>query len=543
MGDFLNKIKQFVIQYKYTLISLVLLCVMALKASSAIIYDIPLFTTFYIINALSFILLIHVLSKIKYSLIPTILLGILIAFNAYFAFLYGSIMGVGGLTSILETHKEEAISMIGNELFYGLIIFGIAIFLTLKCRTELAKSKISLKISLSLLIIYTFLVLPVAIGARIKINIEGNLFRLNPTYIGQLRVNQHAPFLYGNIASIIGYIEEQRKIRGYAKNTERYLPKGVSFNESKQRPLKIFFVIGESSTRDHYSLYGYSKKTTPFLDSMYQNTSSLNKYNGIAPAAMTPVVLEFSLSFSTRGYENIFYEQKNMMELATMAGYESFWISSLSKTGYFKNGIAYIAGCATHTYFHHTEDLKIGDDLELVEKVWRLYDKDKTQLFVLHLTGSHLDYKDRIDDRDRLALPGKDDVLQNYDRSIHHTDRVLREVYKLVEKDSLSIMYYMADHGEIIGRGHGLWANGARQYRVPLLTIHKGYPMDSIMQKYIDPETNLLNISNTIYMLGEAMGYDISQENVEHAVEDGKYILQLSDGKIRPYTELKEELN
>lgn len=542
MSDFLNKIKQFVIRYKYTLVSIFLLCIMAFKASTGLMFEAPLFTFFYLLNVAVLIILIHILSKIKYTLIPTILLSIVIAFNAYFAFMYNSVMGMGAIASIFETNMDEAISMAGGNLFAGIVIFGCSIFLTLMMRKELSKSSLTLRKTLIFLSFYLLVILPVAIGARIKINIEGKVFRRDPIFMGQKRINQHAPFLFGNIASVVAYGEEIAKMISFLDHP-RVTPEGIVWNEQKERPRKIFLIIGESATRDYYSLYGYDQPTSPVLDSIYRNTSKLHYYKGIASAAMTRVAVQHMLSFSTVFDSSPFFEQKHLIDMANMAGYETIWISSVPKLGFYQNHIGYMASSASYATFHSAEDVMTNDDLNLVPKVERLFKDEENQLFILHLNGSHFSYKDKFDDIDRMAFPGEDTGERNYNRSLHHTDRVVGAVCEIAQRDSSSLVYYVSDHGEIVGKGHGLWLGGAIQYRTPMVTINNGsFHVDSIMHRYMEPETSRISNSSLIYILSECLGYDVPQRYVDKAIEDGKSVLQIVNNSISRYSDLSEDI-
>ena len=51
--------------------------------------------------------------------------------------------------------------------------------------------------------------------------------------------------------------------------------------------------------------------------------------------------------------------------------------------------------------------------------------------FVIHLTGNHLSYKDNNDDEYTQALPNDDD----YDRSVHHVDNLLKQIIAEAEKE------------------------------------------------------------------------------------------------------------
>ena len=110
-----------------------------------------------------------------------------------------------------------------------------------------------------------------------------------------------------------------------------------------------------------------------------------------------------------------------------------------------------------------------------------------------------------------------------------------------MQKDSTALFFHFSDHGEIIGRGHGPWKNGIAQFDIPLITINKNAGIiDSIMPKYIEPETGTINNTNTIFIIAEMMGYHIPQKYVDKAIHDGKYVRH-ADQSYSAYKDVKEK--
>lgn len=65
-----------------------------------------------------------------------------------------------------------------------------------------------------------------------------------------------------------------------------------------------------------------------------------------------------------------------------------------------------------------------------------------------------------------------DDVVVDYNRTIHHTDRVLEALYNTVKDDKSSVIAYFSDHGEIIGKGHGFLDEGTEWFEIQMITIY-----------------------------------------------------------------------
>lgn len=135
--------------------------------------------------------------------------------------------------------------------------------------------------------------------------------------------------MYSNFTTYLYYkVDYERSKRMLER--PRTIPVGVEL-EDKSESLyeKVFFVMGESSTASHYSLYGYDRPTTPFLDSLSSiENSPLKYYDAVAPACITTNAIRQILSFANPLNMDDFYKYKWITELANDVGYETIWISN-----------------------------------------------------------------------------------------------------------------------------------------------------------------------------------------------------------------------
>lgn len=108
-----------------------------------------------------------------------------------------------------------------------------------------------------------------------------------------------------------------------------------------------------------------------------------------------------------------------------------------------------------------------------------------------------------------------------------------------MKQDTSSVFYYFSDHAELVDNGgHGVLVLDKGLFDVPLVAVNNStIPIDSVMQRYIDPETQLINTSSSIYILSEMMGYDVSDEEVQKSISDGRYIFHV-DKNIYPYEQM-----
>ncbi len=485
-------------------------------------------------SALTLILILIILSKTKYTQVLTVILSFIIAFDAYFAYFFHNPLLMGSMASIWETNAREASGALENALFPAILLFSATLLLVFLAQKELKHIKISRKTTLLILFIYLGIFIPIVFTFVIKtMKGFGEEFKNKPLLVTQRITSSCMPLMYNDFITVVAYHYEMWQFKNY-KNDQRVLPEGIHLQTKKETPNKIFLVLGESSWQEHYSLYEYKISTTPFLDSLHHDKSvDFNYYNGISAAPITREAIRLSLSFSTPFAREPYFKEKNIIELANDAGYETIWISNQNKMGLYDSYVGYISSTAQSNYFPEN-DTFTSNDFDLINIVKSKYKTDKKQFFVIHLLGSHMPYEGMLDKIDKQGIPGDDnDVVVNYDRSIHHTDRMIQKIYQTVQQDKSYFILYFSDHGENIGLGHGFMGYGAHQFEIPYVTINKSTdPADSIVSQYIDKETRLLNSSNTVYILTEVLGYSVPEKSIKHAVSDGKYILHAD---LNPY--------
>lgn len=490
------------------------------------------------INSFLLLLIYNILSKVKYGKILVILFTFILCFDITFAVLYRSPISLGVMASIIETTWVESYSMLKGFWHIALFSLFLLLLFIFKSQKELKESILNKKKSFLIFITTSCLLFTYLYQTDIKGNeIERYNLKTLPLLTVQKSIYRRLPLFFNDLIVYLCYRQEMRAMEKFI-HAEKEIPDFLSFNEANDQPEKIFLIIGESSLRGSYSLYGYSLPTTPSLDSLSKlNNIEFTYYDAIAVAPLTREAIRLSLSFATPNYAMPFFTQKNIIDLANEVGYETIWISNQDKLGIYDNNIGYIASCAYDSYFL---DSKSRDDLELIKILESKLVKGKKQFIVLHMYGSHSWYGDRNDDIDKTALTNEinnDPTVLEYDRSIHHTDRFLKKVTDLMfQTDDKSILYYYSDHGEIVGKGHALYQKGGDQYEVPLIIINKdcNIQTDSIVKKYITPSLNAINTGNSIFILSEFLGYDVLENRVKDAIKEGEYIYDV-DGSAYLY--------
>lgn len=496
-------------------------------------------------NVLSVFVILNILSKLKYSFILFLLLVITCTVDLFFAFHYNNHILFGILASILETNWNEAIGVSMTMFPIWASIFIVCFVLLFFSKRELKEIKLSIKNSLILLATYFFLLISsffftiytASDGGRLYANFKTNSFGILSHFS-----KERSPLLYYIIFDLASYYTEMNSYKEY-KTTERTLPAGITIDKEKKQLERVYIVVGESASSKYFSLYGYPIKTTPFLDSIQQHTpQNIIKHEGLAPAALTREAIRLTLTYSTPRNINDFYKYKNIVELFNDEGFDSYWLSNQHRAGVYDTYVVMIAQKADYQRFRisHTEDFA------LVDAMLPLIDRTKKQVFFLHTMGSHMPYKDGADEVDIKSIQGENIVTQ-YIRTIHHTDRMLEKVYNIMANDSVpSAIFYYSDHGEIIGKGHGFDKNITtqemhNQFFVPVIAITndaaKDIVTDSSFQRYFDKEIQSISTQNIINIISESIGYYPNLDFVQQSIEDGRYIYHV-DTKCYYYKDL-----
>ncbi|WP_051690822.1 phosphoethanolamine transferase [Photorhabdus australis] len=184
---------------------------------------------------------------------------------------------------------------------------------------------------------------------------------------------------FNNSSAIVKAIYENQQIRKIASVN-------VKFNyiqEDKDIDTYIL-LIGESARRDHMSLYGYDKATTPTLDAMQKNMLIFNQ--AISPASVTILSVPISLSNITLyQLRDKSHYADNIISLAKDAGFNTTWISNQGRSGKSNSLITVIANIA--------ESQKWNEYIEYDEELLPYLDdalKQRGKKFiVMHIYGSH----------------------------------------------------------------------------------------------------------------------------------------------------------
>ena len=250
-------------------------------------------------------------------------------------------------------------------------------------------------------------------------------------------------------------------------------------------------VVGETSRRQNWSLFGYRRRTNPELEAL---AADLVRYRALSNATNTVLSLPMALTRATPETRDRIHSEKSIVTLLRQAGFETFWLSNQERPGLPSNPIYQIAAEAQHVSFHGEATAASGADPfdtnllgQLDAAVSALPANGKAVIF-LHMEGSHFSYKERYPPQFERFVSTSDlpaslsdpqrRLINQYDNSVAFTDHVLAGVLsRLTACDCQAAMLFFSDHGERLfdngagdsDFGHGFPEIARQEIEIPLL--------------------------------------------------------------------------
>lgn len=277
-------------------------------------------------------------------------------------------------------------------------------------------------------------------------------------------------YLFQSVVIILGtFLLTKEKINQYnfpyifyrsvnEYNNERILINQLSTNyssfeevhaQSKLKTETHIVVIGESTSRLHFGLYGYDRQTTPRLQEIADELFVFD--NVVSGETYTVGSLVKALMIEDK---NTYVG--NVLQLFNQAGYQTFWLSNQPPIGIYETLVTKIALSANYSQFMSTEspNKRMNYDEVLLEKLDAVLKKPAPKKIIfLHLMGTHANYKYRYpksfdvfstDDASQKQL-----TIDQYDNAVLYNDYIVREIIEKARiTDIPSSVIYFSDHGE-----------------------------------------------------------------------------------------------
>ncbi len=340
----------------------------------------------------------------------------------------------------------------------------------------------------------------------------------------------------------IGYMQYREQLANMQDLLEgnAQIPPLENLQDSNaNQPATLVLVIGESTNRQHMSLYGYPRKTTPLLDAMKDDLLIFQKV--IGPRPYTIEALQQVLTFADQKNPDLYLTKPSIMNVMKQAGYKSFWITN-QQTMTRRNTMLTTFSKQTdkQVYLNHTrlQNSRQYDGDVLAPFAEALQDPAPRKFIVLHLLGTHMKYKYRYPDeyihfKDNAGLApvlndDKVEVINAYDNAVLYNDYVVANIIKQYKASQQSgFLVYFSDHGEdvyeapgynILGRNEAsptlpmyavpflLWTTPDWRAKLPAISdevlerpyntanfIHTWADLAGLKFKEFEPEKSLIN--------------------------------------------------
>jgi len=250
-------------------------------------------------------------------------------------------------------------------------------------------------------------------------------------------------------------------------------------------PATLVLVIGESTTRQHMSLYGYSRATTPRLERM---RDSLEVFTQVAaPRPYTIEALQQILTFADQENPDLYLTQPSLMNMMKQAGYKTYWITN-HQTMTKRNTMLtnFSQQMDEQIYLNNSRDQNSRSyDGNVLEPFSRILNEPVERKFiVVHLLGTHMKYEYRYPPeyevfKDRQGLPDwvADDqvpVINSYDNAVLYNDYVISTLIEtLAESKANGFLAYFSDHGEDVfdSPGHATLGRNEGKPTIPMYAV------------------------------------------------------------------------
>lgn len=266
------------------------------------------------------------------------------------------------------------------------------------------------------------------------------------------------------------------------------VPDGIVCDKkAKNSGMLGVIVIGESASRNHWSLYGYPRQTTPEMDKI---KNELVVFSDMRAASIYTVdAVRYLLTASDINSAPVVY---TFSSACKQAGYLIVSATAQGHWGRMRNWEQLVMGPADVSF--SVNDLGIKGpcyDTDLLPPLFRAIGASESNLTiaVVHLMGSHMKFQNQCPEDQRTWTPDFIDEcnrnfdvrirenINHYDNTIHFTDAFLGNlVQHLKHSGKPSFMVYISDHGETPATGIVRCYTDKNIWQVPMIIwLSDGY--------------------------------------------------------------------
>lgn len=303
------------------------------------------------------------------------------------------------------------------------------------------------------------------------------------------------------------------------------------------------WVIGESSRPQNWSLFGYSRDTTPRLGSI---PGIITLPNMMTTAPETQLAVPSMLSLRPITDWPSIQAQKSVVAAFDEAGFKTYWLSTQDVDAWAGVIPETASEAGSLRYFGQNLDGALVNDFRgILERA----PKGNSKLFiVLHTKGSHFEYKNRYPTGySKFASQNgtrRDKIVDEYDNSVLYTDSVLAELISILsERSGQTALLYASDHGENLLDDDRQLLGHTRGTYYDLSTASFFWLSDGLKRLHPDWVSNLqqhaklpLSLSNLPHSMLELAGIEAPERDLRMSIFSSEFELHpryyLLGGKV-----------
>ena len=393
----------------------------------------------FTMSALGLLCLLYLLSFVRkkwiFIVLYTLLIGLPVLLNGSYFLVYNKFISPSGFDVFSESPSMVLSTGAANFKFLflttGLVLISIAGYFLRKFRPQ-----------------HKWLILP-------------NLIFFAALFVFLLLHWYSVNFFQqSSVAFYESFAEEI--ILNQQKATHPHRVKLKPIDQTMQKP-DLVFVVGESQVLSHMSLYGYSRKTTPHLDSLYAAHKIIPFTKAVSIGNKTRLSVPYMLA-GLQGPDphGVFYQYPSIFDYAKAAGYKTLFISAQDLhwgrlDQLFDDGSIDLLLDGNH-FSSHVDVHKGVDDLVLLPKIFDyLQQYGSPFLLVVQMDGSHYPYNVHSPDSLKKFLPEESPNCTNaFDNTLLVTDIYLNRFYHFLNQHFPgSFLFFTPDHGQNFGGLNG----------------------------------------------------------------------------------------
>lgn len=388
--------------------------------------------------------------KLVYALKAILLAVCIIPFvvESFVMYNYKALIGIGIISSMLETNPKEAIEFlkmyVGAKEICGVVIILIALLYAWR-KNLFAKINLAPPVKRR--------VMAVLFTACIVYAVRMAVVYTEFFFSDLLPLQRTASATFVAIDNIQAYKKLSSQVNADVELTQ---------NDGKIK--NVVIILGESMNRNHMQLYGYYLPNTPYLQRMADEGEIAVFRDIVSPHSTTIAVLCKLFTFCNFEAPKPWYEYSNLIDIMNAAGYKTHWLSNQESSGMWGN-VAQVY--ANHSSMHKftrirdsLEDNGILDEelLPLLDEARKNSKSEAKNFFVLHLMGGHGLYYNRYPYRHHKFNAGDinlnisqkaKEIVAQYDNAVYYNDIVVKQIIDRF-KDDEALVIYIPDHGEAV---------------------------------------------------------------------------------------------